>query len=165
MKIQILFTLLLLQFTSCYTFRGISIPPAANSFYVEQFIAFAPEAPPFLGQNLTEAIKDKFRSESRLVYSEVDPDLEFSGEITEFIISAEAPQAGQTTSFNRLTISVQIEYTNNLDETGGWEGSRRFSQFIDYPSDQNFIQVQDELINQINVLLLEKIFNAAFTSW
>ncbi|MFT4758645.1 MAG: hypothetical protein ACI9XO_002624 [Paraglaciecola sp.] len=152
-------------FTSCYSFKGISIPPEANTFFIEQFSVYPENIPPNEGQNFAELLKDKFRRESRLAYKDTDPDLEFSGAITEFRVSSEAPKAGAETSFNRLTIAVTVDYLNNKNEDNAWDKPVRFSQFYDYPSDQNLIDVQDEYIQLIFDQLVEDIFNKAFTNW
>jgi hypothetical protein len=152
-------------FTSCYSFKGISIPAEANTFFVEQFNVYPENIPPNEGQNFAELLKDKFRRESRLVYKDVDPDLEFSGAITEYRVTSEAPRAGEETSFNRLTIAVTVDYINNKNEDNAWEKPVRFSFFFDYPADENLIDVQEEYIQIIFDQLVEDIFNKAFTNW
>ena len=152
-------------FAGCYSFKGTSIPPEANTFFVAQFEVIPENIPPTVGQDFSELLKIKILRESRLNYRDIDPDLEFSGIITEYKVTAEAPQAGETTSFNRLTIAMTVEYTNNNNEKNAWGQARRFSQFFDYPSNQNLIDVQDELLENIFTELTERIFNEAFTNW
>lgn len=160
-----LFFLISALFSSCYSFKGISIPLNVDTFYVEQFNVYPENIPPTVGQDFAELFKDKIRRESRLNYKDVDPDVEFSGSITEFNVSAEAPRAGEETSFNRLTIAVLVDYTDNKNKDNAWEKPIRFQEFRDYPSDQNLIDVQEELIQVIFDQLVENIFNKAFTNW
>ena len=157
--------LLIIQLHSCkYSFRGINIPQSVNSFYVNQFDLDAVNSPPTLNQTFSERLKDKIRSESRLRYSDTDPDVEFSGSITSFDVSSVAPQPGETTAFSRLEITVFVDYINNNDEELGWQ-RRSFRYFSDFPSDQNLLSIQDQLIEDINEQLVEDIFNAAFSNW
>lgn len=146
-----------------YKFDGTSIPPEANSYYVERFDVRDPNAIPTLGQTLSEALKDKIRAESNLEQTETDPHIEFKGTVTGYNVSAEAPQAGETTAFNRLNVTVAIEYIYNLDEEKNWK--QNFTFFSDFDSNTNLIDVQDQLIEDINEQMLEVIFNKAFNNW
>lgn len=154
-----------ISFSSCffYSFKGTSIPAEVDSYFVERFDVRASSAIPTLGQTLSEALKDKIRNESNLEQTETDPDIEFKGIVTDYYISSEAPQAGETTAFNRLTITLSVEYIYNLDEKKNWKES--FRSFSDFGSNVNLIDVQDELIDAIQEEMIEKIFNKAFNDW
>jgi len=150
----------------CYSFRGISIDPTIATFYVAPFDNRAANATPTLAPDFTEKLKDKIRNESRLTYTETDPDVEFSGAITTFQVTAEAPQPGETVAFNRLTISVAVEYINNKTQDEKLKVTKINKSFYsEFPSDQNLFDVQDELIVTITNQLVEDIFTAAFTNW
>lgn len=116
-----------------------------------------------MGQQFSENLKQKFLNQSRLNFVDIDPDIEFSGEITRFVVTSVAPQPGETTAFNRLEIAVRLKYDYHLDEEENWENS--FSFFSDYSRDDNLLDVQDELITIIFQQLSEDIFNKAFTNW
>ena len=146
-----------------YSFQGTSIPPEVDTFYVERFDVRANNAIPTLGQTLAEALKDKIRSESNLKQTETDPDIEFKGVVTDYRITSEAPQAGETTAFNRLSVTVAIEYLYTQDEEKGWK--QNFTFFSDFASDANLIDVQDDLLDDINAQMIEKVFNQAFNNW
>jgi hypothetical protein len=155
-------TVLLLN-GGCYSFRGISIPPEAKTFYISELRSRVPGAPADLGQQFSENLKQKFLNQSRLNFVDIDPDIEFSGEITRFAVTSVAPQPGETTAFNRLEIAVRMKYDYHLDEEENWENS--FSFFSDYSRDDNLLDVQDQLITIIFQQLSEDIFNKAFTNW
>lgn len=154
-----------ITFSGCffYSFKGTSIPAEVDSYFVERFDVRASNAIPTLGQTLSEALKDKIRAESNLEQLETDPDIEFRGVVTDYYISSEAPQAGETTAFNRLTITLSVEYIYHLNEEKNWKES--FRSFSDFGSDVNLIDVQDELIDAIQIEMIEKIFNKAFNDW
>ncbi|HMO40490.1 MAG TPA: LPS assembly lipoprotein LptE [Saprospiraceae bacterium] len=149
--------------SGCYSLSGVSISPDVRTYYVEQFRNNAENAPPALEQRLTEDFKEKIRTESRLIFSDTDPDLEFKGSIVDFRVTSEAPQPGELTAINRLTINMAIEYINNKEKDKGWKSN--FSFFFDFPSTQDLISVQDEAIRVISNQLMEDIFNKAFTDW
>lgn len=150
-------------FPSCYTLSGIAIDPNTKTFYVELFENTSLDVVPTLATNFTEALKDKIRSESRLNFSATDPDIEFSGAITRYDVKALAPEPGETTSFNRLTMAVKVNFKNNKDENNVWD--RSFDFFQDFESSENLISIQDGLIETLNDNIVDQIFNHAFTNW
>lgn len=160
----IIITSVLITFhTGCYSFKGISIEPGTNTFYVAPFDNSAPNALPTLPLTYTNLLIDKIRNESPLEPNEEEPDIEFRGTITGFRVTSEAPVSEQDIAFNRLTIRVLIEYINNRDETKNW--STNFNHFNDFGADENLIDVQEQLIISIGDQLMEDIFNKAFTDW
>lgn len=150
-------------FNQCYSLRGISIDPAVKTYFVSQFKSNATNAPPNLNQTFTEALKEKIRTESRLTYADTDPDIEFKGTIVDFRVSSEAPQPGETTALNRLTITTAIEYIDSKDEKKNWKSN--FSFFYDFPSSQDLLSIQEDAIQVISTQMMEDIFNKAFTDW
>ncbi len=149
--------------TGCYSLKGYSIDDDVETYYVGNLKLTAVNAPATITQTFAESLKDKISRESRLKYSDLEPHLEFNGTIQGFNVTSIAPQPGERTAFNRLTINVSIEYTNHLDSKDQW--TKSFSHFEDFPSDQNLLQVQDELIVIIFNQILEDIFNQAFNNW
>lgn len=147
----------------CYTFKGYSISDDLETFYVTNFKVNAPLAPPTINQTFQEALKLKVLRESQLKFAERDPDLVFDGTISGFDVRAVSPEPGERTAFNRLEIRISVEYTDNTNEENNWNST--FSFFQDFPSNQNLLDVQDELIEAIFDQLLEDIFNKAFTNW
>ncbi|MEL6866042.1 MAG: LptE family protein [Bacteroidota bacterium] len=163
-RYPLLLLLVAVFFTACkYSFKGISIPPDVNTFYVANFDNNAPDALPTFRQTFAEELRDKIRNESRLNYDNTNPDIEFQGTITGYDISSVAPQPDETTAFNRLTITVSIQFINNKDEEANWTES--FSDRREFGTDQNLIDVQDQLLEEMTEQLVELIFNKAFTNW
>lgn len=147
-----------------YSLKGISIPPDVKTFYVDLFaVQTADAVEPTLPRNFTEKLKNKIRRESSLQISETDPDIEFSGGITTFAVTLEAPQADEQIGFQKLTIAVQVEFVNNNDEEQSWK--QRFSFFDQFNPEQNLLDVQETLIENITDELADQVFNRAFTNW
>ncbi len=155
--------LAVLVIPGCYSFKGISIPQGATTFYVHNFEDVSDLQLPNYNITFTETLKDKIRNESRLRWNDQDAEIEFRGKIVGFTVSAVSPEVGATTAFNRLEVSVEVTYINNLTPETGW--TKRFSQFDNFPSNQNLLEAQEDILPGINKLLMEYIFNAAFTDW
>ncbi len=153
-------------FSGCYTFKGISIDPKIRTFSVKQFENQAANAPPTIGVDFTERLKDKVRTETPLSFKSSEGDAEFSGKVTDFRVTPVAPRPGETVALNRLEMRIKVGYTVNLEGTrGSWPDEREFSFFADFSSDTDLLSVQNRLIEEISRQLLEDIFNAAFNDW
>ena len=165
----LVFILTAFTFSSCnpsfgYSLKGISIPPNVKTFYVDLFGVQTDDAiEPTLPRDFTEKLKDKIRQESSLQYTDTEPDIDFSGGFTRFAVTAEAPKAGEDIGFNKLPITVSVEFENAKDETANWKKQFTFQDFFD--QNENLLDVQEELIENISEELIDQIFNRAFTNW
>ena len=152
--------------TSCYSFRGISIPEGVETAYLPNFIDNAIGAPPTLHLDMTEELRDKVRDEARLTIVETDPDVQMTGTLVDFRVSAEAARPGNETSaiaaLNRLTVVVAIEYTNLQDASGEDKWKQNFTHFFDFDANTTLASIQDEALEEIIDNINEKIFNKAF---
>ncbi len=171
-RVALMSVLISCAISSCsFGFKGISIPPTVNTYFVDQFQNGAGNAPPDIGQRFSDVLKDRVTRNSRLNYSEDIPDIEFSGTITSFSVSAVAPErldsGSELTEFgstlNRLNISVQVDYIDNQDDEASW--SQNFSFFEDFEATEILSDVQDQLIENIFDQLTTDIFNKSFTNW
>lgn len=163
MRMLFVVSMLSLVFTSCYTFKGISISPDINTYFVGNFEHRAINAPADVHVLFGEALRNKIRNESRLKLSDENADIVFEGEVNRFDVLAEAPIEGNTVALNKLEIGVLIKYTNVKNEKESY--TKTFSFFRTFPGDQDLQSVQDALIKDIFDQLTEKIFNETFTSW
>ena len=156
---------LLFGISSCgiYSFSGASISNEVKSVSINQFENVASLAPPVLSNTLTEALKDKFSSETNLIPLESDGDLIFSGRITNYSINPIAIQADETAPKNRLSITVKVKFVNIKDEESNFD--KTFSRYADYESSQDFTTIEESLNEEIVSQLIDDIFNEAFTNW
>ena len=147
----------------CYSFKGITIPAEINTYYVENFNLSTANAPVEIDIQFSEALRTKVRTESKLKLTDTDPDVSFAGQITGYQITSEAPREGNTVALNKLEITVQVQYTNHINEKESY--SRSYSFFRTFPADQDLQSVQESLNSDIIKQLTEKIFNETFASW
>ena len=145
-----------------YSFSGASIPAEAKTVSVAYFPNHAQLVNPMLSNNLTNALRDAMTNQTTLDMVESGGDLSFEGEITDYRTSPVAI-TGQTAAMNRLTVTVQVRFSNLIDDSKDFEQS--FSRYEDYPSDQDLTSVQESLTATIIEQLVEDIFNKALVNW
>jgi hypothetical protein len=146
-----------------YSFTGASIPPEAKTISVQFIENNAELVEPSLSQSFTEALRDKFTTQTNLYLVDLDGDLQIEGEIRAYDVKPVAIQGDETAALNRLSITVFIKFVNTFDENANFESS--FTRFEDYPSDQDISSVKDALIFAINEQLVDDIFNKAVVNW
>ena len=158
--------LLLVSFAACkvnYSFTGAAIAEDVKTVSVKTFQNFAPLANVNYSQTFSEALKDIFISQTNLSLATTDGDLQFEGSITNYQISSVAIQGNETAAKNRLTITVNVKFTNMKDKKQDFESD--FTRFADYDSSVNISSIEDELIKEINNQLTQDIFNKSVGSW
>ncbi len=146
-----------------YSFTGASIAPDVKTVTIQYFQNRASIIEPTLSQKFTEKLKDKFVSQTSLRVVESNADLLFEGQISDYRTQPIAIQGDQTAAQNRLTITVNVKFSNIKDNKQNFETS--FSRFADYPSDKSLNEVEQNLIEEINKQLVDDIFNKAVSNW
>ena len=130
---HILLLILVSSFTACgiYSFTGVTETP--ETFQVNFFQNNAPLIEPGLDIQFTNALQDLIvnQTNSNLVNSGAE--VIFEGEIVEYRISPTTATANNRAAQNRLTIGVNVKYTNTKDDEKSFE--QRFSFFFDYEGD------------------------------
>jgi hypothetical protein len=135
----------------------------AKTVQVQFFKVDAPLAKPTTGIVFTEALKDIMQNQGKLELITTNADLNFEGQITAYAITPVAIQSNDQSALNRLTITVQVKYTNTLEKEKSFDQS--FSRFVDYESSKNLSSVEDELITEIVRQLVQDIFNRSLSNW
>ncbi len=159
----ILCSSLLTTLCACYSFKGLSIDPSTNTFFIKNFENRAAAALPAFAQTLTERMKSRVRSETRLSINQEAPDVEFSGFISDYKVSADAPNATQGSALNRLTIVLHIDYKDNKVEKNNY--SQDFQDFEIFPASKSLTDVQEELDKKITERIFNQIITKTFNNW
>ena len=161
----ILYLALSLILSSCFTVKystsGASIPPDAKTFSVDFFTNKAPLAPPNLSQTLTESLKDKFISDTRLSLTGKNGDLFFEGEIVGYEIKPVNIQSGDKAGSMRLTMKVKVTFVNMMAHE--WDFSTTFSQYVDMASTQ--IEPTSTQSEELTDKIIDEIFNKSVANW
>jgi len=155
--------LLIMGGCGVYSFTGASISPDTKTISIQRFPNNAMTVEPTLSQKFTDALRDKFSRETTLILVDRNGDLQIEGAITGYRTSPVAIQGNETAALNRLTITVDVTFVNTKDDSKSFSSS--FSRFEDYPSTQNISEVQETLIDVINEILVQDIFDKAVVNW
>lgn len=159
----ILMVAFLLTGCGIYSFTGASIPAEAKTVSIQYFPNNANLVNPILSEMITNTLRDYFMNQTNLDEVPDNGDLAIEGEIVDYKTAPTAITGDQVAALNRLTITVNVRFFNRFDESKDFE--QKFSQYEDYPSNQDLNSIQEDLIGTICVKLCEDIFNKAVVNW
>ena len=147
-----------------YSFTGTSIQNDVNTVTINYFQYRAEKVNPSLSNDLTEALRTRFRRSTRLEQVEQDGDLEITGEVTGYSVGAAAITADEVAARNRLTVTVRVSFTNRKYPEDDFE-NQSFSGYADYDSTNSLDSVESSLCAEIIEKIIEDIFNATVAQW
>ena len=167
MKIKHIITILIitiaLQACGIYSFTGGDTGDA-KSFQVNFFQNNAPIVEPGIDRTFTLALQDLIQNQTNLELTNTNGDLVYEGEITSYAIAPMSANADQRASQNRLTVTINVRFTNKLKEEDDFE--KRFSFFYDYPATQQLTGANlTTAIEEIYERITQDIFNASLAKW
>lgn len=162
--LSILMLALALSGCGIYSFSGTSIQSDVKSITLPTFEYKALRVNPSLANSLSEKLRDNFRRMTNLEQVEMDGDLQIDGEITGYDVKASAVTADEVAAQNRLTVTVNINFTNRKYPEDSFE-NKSFSAYADYDSTNSLDAVENTLCEEIIEKLVEDIFNATVAQW
>lgn len=163
---KIVALILFVGLTSCkinYTFSGASYSADTQTYSVAFFQNQAPIINPSLSNVFTEALKDRVSAQTKLKLVQQSGDIQYEGSILNYQVSPQSISGNETASLNRLTITVNVKFTNTKTPAQSFE--RSFTQFADYESTKSLNMVEEELVRDIVDKLTTDIFNASLVNW
>lgn len=147
-----------------YSFSGTSIDPDVHTICLPTFEYKAIRVNPSLSNELSEALRTRFRRMTSLEQVEMDGDLEITGEITGYDVQASSVTAQEVAAQNRLTVVVKVDFNNVKHPEESFSG-KSFSAYADYDSSNSLDAVESTLCSEIIDKLIEDIFNATVAQW
>tara|TARA_R110002126_G_scaffold181187_3_gene329987 strand:+ start:11907 stop:12413 length:507 start_codon:yes stop_codon:yes gene_type:complete len=146
-----------------YSFTGGNTGDA-KTIQIDFFPNNAPLVEPVLTQRFTNDLQDLFTRQTNLTLTNSNGDLYFSGEITGFRVTPMSGTADQTAVQNRLTVTVNVRFTNKLEEKDDFE--KNFSFYSDFAANAQLTGgVLDSALDEIVERLTQDIFNASVAKW
>ena len=161
----ILVVAILFTFIGCsvYNFTGTG-KIDAKTFQVNFFQNNAALVEPGIDRTFTLTLQDIIQNQTNLNLVKSGADLTYEGEITDYRISPMTATANQQASQNRLTIRVNVRFTNKNKEKDDFEKS--FDFYYDYPATQQLTgPTLDNAIKAIFERITQDVFNASLAKW
>jgi Lipopolysaccharide-assembly len=163
--IYIVFIGLTLILNSCgvYNFTGAK-PIDADTFQVNYFQNNAELVEPGIERTFTIKLQEILQNQTSLNLTNQGGDLLYEGEIVEYRITPMTATSDQTAAQNRLTIAINVRFSNKNKEEDNFE--KRFSFFHDYPAnDQMAGSRLTTALDEIFERITQDIFNESLAKW
>lgn len=147
-----------------YKFNGANINyQTTHSISIADFPNNAAMVNPTLSTNLSEAIRTLYQRQTRLQILRRGGDLELEGEIVGYDISQGAIGADSYATESKLTIRVNVHFTNNIYPEESFD--KTYSAFQTFDASRLLSDVQDELCALIITEISENIYNDTVAKW
>lgn len=147
-----------------YSMTGASISPDVKTFSVDYFPNKALLVVPYLSTLFTEKLQTYLRTKTSLKeMTENNGDIRFEGQIVGYYQKPIDIQRDEIATNNRLTIEIQVKYTNIKDDK--YDFNTRFSNYADYSIDADFDSIEEQLITEILDKIIDDIYNKALVNW
>ena len=147
-----------------YSFTGISLSSDTKTFQVNYFQNTAALIEPGIERDFTLALQDLILNQTNLDLVKSNGDIIYEGEIVEYRISPTTATSSNTAAQNRLTISVNVIFTNTNDEEADFE--KRFTFFYDYAGSAQLVGSQKTTaIEEIFERITQDVINASLANW
>lgn len=157
---------ILLTFSGCtvqYNFTGTG-KINGESFQVNYFQNNADVVEPGIERDFTQRLQNLIQNQTNLSLTNSGADLVYEGEITQFRVTPMTATADQRASQNRLSITVNVRFTNKKSEDDDFE--KPFSFFYDYRGDALLTgPVLTEALDVIFERITQDIFNESLAKW
>ncbi len=162
LKITSIYCFLITFLCSCYSFTGASI--SGKTINVRPFENKAYNVVPTLATALNNKVRNKIISQTGLAPVNSDEaDYDMQANITGYNVSISGVENSAVASTNRLTITLEVNFTNRIDSKQNFKQS--FSRFADFGANEPLQVAETRLIDDIGAQLAEDIFNKAFVNW
>jgi len=157
-----------------FNFTGVS-NQTDNSLaylYIDDFSNQASIVVPYLAQEVTNQIQDRFLNQSKLslisannIYTPglSDSLVSLSGSITRYSVEPVAIQEGDQAAQNPLTVAIRVSFENGANPDQSWE--QTFSSFVDFNTNVNFSSQEPDLIDEVLEQITQDIFSKSIGKW
>jgi hypothetical protein len=154
---------LLLNGCGVYNFTGAK-PVNAKTFQVNYFQNNADLIEPGIDLKFTRELQDIIQNQTNLNLVNQGGELLYEGEIVEYRISPMTATADQRAAQNRLTIAVNVRFSNRNKEDDNFE--KRFSFFYDFDANEQLVGSKLSAgLEEIFERITQDIFNESLAKW
>lgn len=161
----ILVLLVFLGISSCsyYNFTGTG-KIDAKTFQVNYFLNNAPLVEPGIERTFTLKLQEILQNQTNLNLTNNNGDLLYEGEIVEYRITPMTATANQQAAQNRLSITVNVRFSNKKKPEDNFE--KKFNFYYDFDGSQQLVGTKrTEALDVIFERITQDIFNASLAKW
>jgi hypothetical protein len=154
-----------LSFNSCsvYNFTGTG-KIDAKTFQVNYFQNNAPLIEPGIERTFTQKLQNLIQNQTNLNLVSSGGDLTYEGEIVDYNISPTTATADQRAAESRLSITVNVRFSNKNKESDSFE--KKFNFFYNYPGTEQLVGSKlSEALDEIFDRITQDIFNESLAKW
>lgn len=156
-------SIIALSACGAYNFTGAG-NIEASTFQVNFFQNIAPLIEPGLDRNFTLALQDLILSQTNLDLVQANGDLIYEGEIVDYRITPMTATALQNAAQNRLTLTVNVRFTDVKKPDNDFE--KRFSFFFDFGANEQLSgSLKQNAFDEIFERITQDVFNASLAQW
>lgn len=136
----------------------------AETYQVNYFQNNADLVEPGIERDFTLRLQDIIQNQTNLNLVNQGGDLVYEGEIVDFRITPMTATADQRAAQNRLTIAINVRFTNKNKEEDDFE--KRFSFFYDYPANEQMAgNTLTTALDEIFTRITQDVFNESLAKW
>lgn len=161
------FLFLTFSFATCkYSFRDSSpIPADITTFRVNAFENKARYVDPTIAPQLTEKVRQKIISQTRLRETKNDDaNYDISGYISDFSVSTSGV-ANQQAGTDRLNVTFHLVFKNTVDHDPDKSFEADLSSSYDFNATQSLQQASTDNMDKILKTVTDAVFNRIFSNW
>ncbi len=165
-KLSLVLVSIALTIVSCsvkYNFTGTG-EIKGETFQVNYFQNNAELVEPGIERTFTLELQKIIQNQTNLNLVSSGGDLVYEGEIVEYRVTPMTSTANQTAAQSRLTVGVNVRFSNKKDEKSDFE--KRFSFYYDYPGTEQLTGAQmSTALTIIYERITQDIFNESLAKW
>lgn len=157
---------------NCYTFSGSSLSPETQTIQINNFPNNAALVNPNLAQQFSTDLQNRFLQRTGLKGTKLKPDILIEGMITDYSItpttissSVDAPGGVLQAAQNKLSITVQVHYENNVKDEESKSFDRSYTDEAVFSSSLDINQIETSQVKLVNERIINKIFNDIVANW
>ncbi len=161
------FVLITFSFATCkYSFKDTApIPANIKTFRVNLFQNKARYVNPTIAPQLTEKLRQKIISQTRLRETKNDDaNYDISGYVSDYSVTTSGI-AGQQAGTNRLNVTFHLIFKNTVDPDPAKSFDADLTTNYDFPASQTLQQAESNQMDKILKNVTDAIFNKIFSNW
>jgi hypothetical protein len=157
------FAFISLNSCSVYNFTGTG-KIDAKTYQVNYFQNNSELVQPGIERTFTNRLQDLIQNQTNLTLTNAGADLVYEGEIVDFRISPMTATADQRAAQNRVTIRINVRFTNKKKEEDDFE--KPFTFFYDYNGSDQLVGAElTKALDEIFERITQDIFNESLAKW